>query len=127
MKTGIGFTLAKRFGLGLLIISITSHSLAAAVTETDAGSIAPAVNAVGIEIYHSTTAPTGGNMVMSPYSIQTALAMAYAGADGDTKSEMGRVLHLPGQDETIAEGFAAFQQRLTMITEESRKQVARAK
>jgi serine protease inhibitor len=119
MKTGIGFTLAKRFGLGLLIISITSHSLAAAVTETDADSIAPAVNALGIEIYHSTTAPSVGNMVMSPYSIQTALAMAYAGADGDTKAEMGRVLHLSGRDETIAEGFAAFQQRLTMITEES--------
>ncbi len=33
------------------------------------------------------------NLVLSPYSISTAMAMAYAGARGDTESEMAEVLH----------------------------------
>jgi serpin B len=36
---------------------------------------------------------TDGNVVMSPYSIQTALAMARAGAAGTTRTEMDAVLH----------------------------------
>jgi serine protease inhibitor len=35
----------------------------------------------------------GGNLFFSPASISTALAMAYAGARGDTASEMAKTLH----------------------------------
>jgi serpin B len=35
-----------------------------------------------------------GNIVLSPYSIGTAMAMAFAGAGGDTAAEMAQVLHL---------------------------------
>jgi serine protease inhibitor len=34
-----------------------------------------------------------GNIVFSPYSISTALAMAYGGARGDTAAEMAKTLH----------------------------------
>ena len=36
-----------------------------------------------------------GNLFFSPYSISTALAMTYAGARGDTKMQMAKVLHFP--------------------------------
>jgi serpin B len=49
------------------------------------------------------------NVCLSPYSIQTALAMTFAGADGETRSEMARVLHF--SDETNA-SFAALQKSL---------------
>lgn len=39
-----------------------------------------------------------GNLFFSPYSISSALAMTYAGARGQTESEMAKVLHFdPGQ------------------------------
>ncbi|MDD5530809.1 MAG: serpin family protein [bacterium] len=34
-----------------------------------------------------------GNLLFSPYSISTALAMTYAGAKGNTKTQMAKVLH----------------------------------
>lgn len=40
-------------------------------------------------------ADSHGNLVFSPASIRLALAMAYAGAVGDTAAEMADVLHLP--------------------------------
>ncbi|MCX5638254.1 MAG: serpin family protein [Planctomycetota bacterium] len=36
-----------------------------------------------------------GNLFFSPYSISTALAMTYAGAKGETESQMAKVLHFP--------------------------------
>jgi serpin B len=38
---------------------------------------------------------TKGNLFFSPYSISTALAMAYAGARNQTESQMAEVLHFP--------------------------------
>jgi serpin B len=45
-----------------------------------------------------------GNLSFSPTSIRLALAMAYEGARGDTKAQMGRVLAL---DDGASAGFAA--------------------
>src|SRR5262245_22769381 len=57
---------------------------------------ATAVNALGIDLLKKVSKPDAN--VLSPYSIQSALAMAYAGADGVTREEMAKVLHYP-QDE----------------------------
>jgi serpin B len=40
-------------------------------------------------------ASTPGNLFFSPYSIRTALAMTYAGAGGETATQMAAVLRLP--------------------------------
>ncbi len=37
----------------------------------------------------------GGNLFFSPFSISTALAMSYAGAQGQTAAEMAKTLHFP--------------------------------
>jgi serpin B len=49
------------------------------------------------------------NLCVSPYSIETALAMTFSGADGETGNEMARVLHLPKESEAIHASFAALQ------------------
>ena len=46
-----------------------------------------------------------GNLFFSPYSISTALAMAYAGARGETESQMAKALHFSTTPSTTG-GFA---------------------
>jgi serpin B len=51
-------------------------------------------NEFALELYAKLRAGEG-NLFFSPYSISTALAMTYAGAQGETESQMAGVLHFP--------------------------------
>jgi serpin B len=53
-----------------------------------------------------------GNLFFSPYSISTCLAMTYAGARGDTETQMARVLHFRKGDERLHFSFGEVQQQL---------------
>ncbi len=67
---------------------------------------AAAANQVGLALYrHLAPSKPDDNFVLSPYSIESALALVYAGADGETRAEMARVLHLPSDDQTVRSGF----------------------
>ncbi|MBU0514179.1 MAG: hypothetical protein KJ621_05345, partial [Proteobacteria bacterium] len=46
-----------------------------------------------------------GNIIFSPYSVSTALAMTYAGAAGNTARQMRRVLHFGLPDAALHVGF----------------------
>lgn len=52
-----------------------------------------------------------GNLFFSPHSISSALALTYAGAAGDTRSQMEKALHFPETDEVHA-GFARLRKDL---------------
>ena len=54
-------------------------------------------NAFAFELYRSLQAQDG-NLFYSPYSISLALAMTYAGARGETESQMAQTLHFLAQD-----------------------------
>ena len=72
---------------------------------------AKATNQLGLDL-HRQLATGDENLCLSPYSIQTALAMAFAGADGETRVEMAKALHFPVQDDPIHPSFAALQHSL---------------
>lgn len=61
----------------------------------DAQSVATANNRFALDIYRelSAAAKPGDNLLVSPFSISTALAMTYAGARGNTAAEMADTLH----------------------------------
>ena len=48
---------------------------------------------------------TDGNLFFSPYSISTALAMTYAGARGETESQMAETLHFTLPQEELHPAF----------------------
>jgi len=73
-----------------------------------------AINALGIDLLHQ-TAPPDANALISPYSIQTAMAMAYAGSEGGTREEMARVLHYPKDEAQLNGSFAALRTDLTAM------------
>jgi serpin B len=85
-----------------------------AVTSGDAARFdlaATATNQLGVDL-HRQLATGDENLCISPYSIQSALAMAFVGAAGETRSEMARVLHYPSQGNAIDVSFASLQRSL---------------
>jgi serpin B len=90
------------------------------------GTAAKAINSLGIELLSKTSKPDQ-NALLSPYSIQSALAMTYAGADGVTRAEMMKTLHYPTNDAELHGSFAAMQKALDEVVQKSKASSEQAK
>ncbi|MBN2560982.1 MAG: serpin family protein [Phycisphaerae bacterium] len=67
-------------------------------TEADMETVVKGNSAFALDL-HARLKKEDGNLIFSPYSISTALAMTYAGARGQTERQMAQVLHFSlGQD-----------------------------
>src|SRR5579862_1348812 len=77
-------------------------------------SAATSINALGLDLLGKGTA-ADSNTLLSPFSIQLALAMTYAGADGDTRTEMAKVLHFADDEMALHSSFATLQKALDDI------------
>jgi serpin B len=75
------------------------------------GSLVVGNTAFALELYAELRRGQG-NLFFSPYSISVCLAMAYAGARGETEKEIGRVLHLNGGQGKIHAAFGQLQGQL---------------
>src|ERR1700680_1703654 len=87
---------------------------------------ATATNQLGIDL-HRQLATGDENLCISPYSIQSALAMTVAGADGETRTEMARVLHFPDKGDAIHASFSALQNSLEEMSKKSAAIVEQSK
>ena len=86
------------------------------------------VNQLGLDLLRAQAAGSAqGNLLLSPYSIATALAMAYTGADGRTREEMHRVLHLPADEAAVLDGFSGLAKELADLQVSSRRQAEEAR
>ncbi len=104
-----------------LVARMLFTALAVAITESPAMSAEPAEaervaltqrvvqanTAFGLDLYAKLRAGSDGNLFLSPYSISTALAMTYAGARGETATEMAKVLQFALPSEQLERTFAA--------------------
>jgi serpin B len=86
---------------------------------------AKATNELGVDL-HRQLATGDENLCVSPYSIDSALAMTFAGADGETRTEMARVLHFPN-DATVLPSFSALQHSLEQMSAKTAELVAESK
>src|SRR5436190_20341984 len=112
----------KRF-LILQICGALIAAIAQAATSFDLA--AKATNELAVDL-HRQLAKGDENLCISPYSIENALAMTLAGADGDTRSEMGRVLHLTN-DAGGPGSFAALQHSLEEMSAKTAELVKQSK
>ena len=97
-------------GIGLA----TSSASRAPGSLPDAQTAATAIDAFGFDLYGK-VAPGKGNLVFSPASIAIALAMADAGARGETASQMDAVLHV-GSGAVSGSGFGSLDEALAGLS-----------
>src|SRR5262245_42761511 len=111
----------------LPLLSVFGCMVCAAPSEeqlTDPAAIA--INALGIDLLQNATRPDA-NALLSPYSIQIGLAMAYAGADGVTHDEMKAVLHYPKEEALFYSRFRALNETLEQVVESTEQRPQRTK
>ena len=65
-------------------------------------------SAFGLDLY-TRLKSTEGNLFLSPYSISTCLAMAYAGAQGSTAAQMAQAFHFGTNQNQLAASFGELQ------------------
>jgi len=70
--------------------------------------------AFALDLYQALKARPG-NLFFSPYNISTALAMTYAGARGQTATEMARMLHFDSAQDNPHSTFAELATRMNRI------------
>jgi serpin B len=111
----------------LLILQVFGALVAAmAHAATNFDLAAKATNDFAVEL-HRQLATDGENLCISPYSIESALAMTFAGADGATRTEMARVLHLQGDASAVAASFGSLQHSLEEMNAKTAELVKKSK
>ncbi len=65
------------------------------VSDQDLEAVESGARAFALDLYHQLASTSDGNVFLSPHSISVALAMTWAGARGETESQMADVLHFP--------------------------------
>jgi len=104
---------------GTLIVA-----MAHATTNLDLA--ANATNEFGVDL-HRQLATGNENLCVSPFSIESALGMTFAGADGDTRTQMARVLHFPRDANTVAASFASLQHSLDEMSAKTAELVKKSR
>jgi serpin B len=110
MKTPLLFKMSVVSAILSLILSACGPSASASIAQSNLQRVtAPDAppdqiqalvennNMFAFDLYRSLQAQDG-NLIYSPYSISLALAMTYAGARGETESQMAQTLHFLPQD-----------------------------
>ena len=113
----------KRF-LILHVFSALIAAMCCRAAEFDLA--ATATNQFAVDL-HRQLATGNENLCVSPYSIESALAMTFAGADGETRSEMARVLHFPSDASAVPASFASLQHSLEEMSAQTAELVKQAK
>jgi serpin B len=90
--------------IGLAVLALLG-SVGTAADKPESNPVVNGNNAFACDLY-AHLAGEKGNLFFSPYSISTALAMTYAGARGETATEMAQTLHFALNHHELHPAFA---------------------
>lgn len=97
--------------LGAWAFGATACAAPARATASD--STAKGINSFGADLYLTLDkSQPGEDLFFSPASVSTALAMTYAGARGDTATEMAKVLRFDREGAALHQGYGALIKQL---------------
>jgi serpin B len=102
-----------------LLLALGVAALPVAIRAADFD-VSHSANQLGLDLFRELSAGSTGNLALSPYSIESALALAYVGADGTTRDEMARALHLPPETADVQAAFARLRSALDQAAQQSR-------
>ncbi|GAK58509.1 proteinase inhibitor I4, serpin [Candidatus Vecturithrix granuli] len=92
-------------GLQLIIFIGGSSSTAIASEELAVDQLVEGNNRFALQLYQKLRTPDG-NLFFSPYSISSAIAMTYAGARGETATQMAETFHFQLEQDALHLAFA---------------------
>jgi len=104
---------------GELAKSNQARETSPSVGTADSGALAAGNTAFALDLYQQLRGEED-NLFFSPYSISVALAMAYAGARGETERQMANALHYTLPQDTLHPAFNALDLELASRGEGAR-------
>jgi serpin B len=108
----------RRYAQALASILVMAAFLRPSFIEANGGSAVGRVvdgnTAFALQLYQN-LASAEGNLFLSPLSISTVLAMTYAGARGNTATEMAEALHFTLAGEELHSAFADLRRNLLEV------------
>ena len=91
--------------LSLLLVAFAVVPAPVAAAEFD---FAAATNQAGLDVFRQlASSRPEQNLVISPYSIESAMALVYVGADGATREELAHALLFPRGDAALSAAMSA--------------------
>lgn len=98
----------KRLALLILaLVMCVSGGLGVAAQQAANPALVDGNTAFALDLYGSFSKDGDGNLLFSPYSISQALAMTYAGANGETATQMADTLHFTLDQDAVPGAFQA--------------------
>lgn len=113
------------FGLFLMTGFIYASPDSVALNSGDVAAVVQGNNAFAFDLY-TVVAHEKGNLFLSPFSISSALAMTYAGARGQTASQMEKALHFDSASAGLNSGFSELMKRFNASGKSYQLSVANA-
>lgn len=108
----------RYFPPGAFLTAILIFSACVLMESSVAASVVDANNEFAVDLYQMLKSRPG-NIFFSPYSISASLAMTYAGARGQTASEMAKVLHFGSLQMNVHTAFAQMNGRINAVQRHS--------
>ena len=95
-----------------LVRSPLAREQAPSLSASDADTLGAGNRAFAFALHQELAATTEANVFFSPFSVSTALAMTYAGAEGETEREMAEAMRFELSEPALHRAFNATDQAL---------------